>query len=279
MTETLSAKHSGNIGDVWSSIPALRQASLSTGKKIKLYLVNGQYATYYPGAVHPTKNDEGFDVMLNLEMIKMMKPLLLAQSFIESVEVYNDEKIDLNMDAFRDTYVGMPAFSINRWYFYTFPDMACDLTKQWLDVPDSDKDLAKDKVIITRTERYTNPNINYNFLKEFEDDCVFCGTMREYNNFCMNYDLNIRKLHIENFLELAQAIKKSKFHLSNQTQAFQMSEGLRHPRIVELCGFAPNVLVHGENAYDFLGQGAVEYYFHKLNGTLTEYIDKLKSLQ
>jgi hypothetical protein len=50
------------------------------------------------------------------------------------------------------------------------------------------------------------------------------------------------------------------FHVSNQTMAFQISQGLKHPRIVELCEFAPNVLVIGEDAYDFFAQSGLEYY-------------------
>lgn len=256
--------HSGNIGDVWASIPAIKEYTNKTNKKAVLFLEKDRKAIYYEGAVHPTKNESGEDVMLNEAMINMMIPLLKEQSFIEDVKIWNKEQVNVDLNKIRDTYVGMPAFSINRWYFYVYPDLACDLTKQWLEVPDSDKNLAKNKVVITRSERYRNDTIDYSFIKKYQDDCVFIGTMREYNNFCMTYDLQIEKLHINNFLEEAQAIKQSKFHLSNQTQAFQLSEGLKTPRLVELCGYAPNVLVHGEDAYDFLAQGALEYYFDLL---------------
>jgi len=157
-----------------------------------------------------------------------------------------------------------------------YPDLTCDLSKVWLTVPDAEKDLAKGKIIITRSERYRNESIDYSFLKPYEDDLLFCGTMREYNNFCMSYDLNIRKLTITNFLELAQAIKQCKFHISNQTQAAQLSAGLKIPRIVEICSFAQNVIPIGENAYDFLAQKGLEYPFHALNGTKAEYIAKVK---
>ena len=49
------------------------------------------------------------------------------------------------------------SLSINRWFFYPLPDLACNTTTKWMDVPDSDKDLAKGKIAITRTERYQNP--------------------------------------------------------------------------------------------------------------------------
>lgn len=274
--KTFAFIHPGNIGDCWASIPAMREYCRQKKTKINLYLVTNQNAHYYDGAIHPTMNDKGEYVMLNEKMIEMMIPLLKAQEFINDVKLWEDEPFDIDLGNMRDTDVGMPSFSINRWYFYILPDLACDLSGIWLDVPKTDRDLAKGKIIVTRSERYLNPTIDYGFLKPYEDDILFVGTMREYNVFCMGYDLNIRKLHINNFLELAQAINQCKFHITNQTQAFQLSEGLKRPRILELCRSAPNCIPIGEHAYDFFIQVALEYYFHKLNGTGDGFMSKHK---
>lgn len=281
--EATNFSHTGNIGDVWASIPAIQQNYFNTGKKANLYLIKNVPAFYYEGAVHPTKSDIGEHVMLNQKMIDMMIPLLKEQDFINEVysvdysdyETYKD-KIQVHLEWFRETHVGLPNFSINRWYFYVFPDLTSDLSGKWLQVPCSENDFCKDKIIITRSERYNNPDIDYSFLKPYEDDCVFCGTMREYNNFCMSYGLNIRKLNIDNFLELAQAIKQSKFHITNQTQAFQLSEGQKHPRILELCSFAANCIPIGEHAFDFHKQLGLEYAFHNLNGTTDLFFEEVK---
>lgn len=277
--ETTSFLHSGTIGDIWAAIPAINEYYRQTGKKAILYLEDGHSATYYEGAVHPTKDAEGKMVMLNLKMIEMMIPLLDAQESIAEAKVWDKEEIHVDLNLFRTTFVNLPWGCISRWQFYTYPDLACDLSKIWLTVPSTEKDFAKGKIIITRSERYLNDKISYEFLKPFEDDIIFCGTMREYNNFCMGFDLNIRKLTINNFLELAQAIQQCKFHLSNQTMAAQLSAGLKTPRIVEVCEFAQNVIPVGENAYDFFHQVGLEYYFHKLNGTLAGHIEKVKAAQ
>lgn len=256
---------SGNAGDTLASLPAIREFFRKTSIKPILYLREGVEAFYYQGATHPVKSAEGKAVMLNDAMINMLIPLLKEQSFLEDVKKWEGEDIGIDLDQIRETNVGMPGLSINRWYFYVYPDLACDLTKQWLEVPDTDKDLANGKIIITRTERYTNPNMDYSFLKPYEDELIFSGTMREYNNFCMSYDLNIKKLTVDNFLTLAQAIKQSRFHISNQTMAFQISTGLQQPRLLEVCTFAPNVIVFGEDAYDYLNTPALEYYFKQLH--------------
>lgn len=275
--ETVSFLHSGTIGDVWAAIPAINEYYRQTGKKIILYLENGHDAHYYEGAVHPTKDSNGKQVMLNEKMIQMMIPLLNEQESIECAKLWGKEPISVDLNLIRTTFVNLPWGCISRWYFYVYPDLACDLTGKWLHAPDAEKDICKGKILINRTERYTNPDINYAFLKPYEDECVFLGTMREYNIFCMTYDLNIRKGNVTSFLEYAQAIKQSKFYISNQSQGFQLAQGLKHPRIVELCAAAQNVIPIGENAYDFFHQKGLEYYFHKFNGTLEGFLEKMKA--
>jgi len=258
--------HSGNSGDLIAALPAMREFYRKTGIKPTLYLQKSVPAFYYEGAVHPVKDKEtGQNVMLNDQMCEMLMPLLKAQEFFEDIKVWDDtevpyEAIGCDFAQIRETNVGMPALSINRWYFYVYPDLACDLSKPWLTVPDAEKDWAKGKIIITRTERYHN-NADYSFLKPYEDELVFSGTQREWNQFSMQFNLNIKKLHITTFLDLAQAIKQSRFHVTNQTAANQISQGIFHPSILEVCTFAPNCIPIGEDRYDFLAQAGLEYYF------------------
>lgn len=273
MSNTISFLHHGNIGDVHSAIPAMREQARQINGKINLYLKADQPAEYYKGATHPTRNESGEFVCLNLKMIEMMIPLYKAQSFINEVKLWEGEKIDWDLNVIRVVNVGMPHTNISRWYFYIIPNLTCDLSKASLDVPDSEKDLAKGKILINRTERYhCGDHMDFSILKPYEDDCLFIGTMREYNNFCMTYDLNIVKLNVDNFLEYAQAIKQSKFYLSNQSQGFQLAELQKHPRILETCISATNVIPIGEKAYDFISQHGFEYAFHELNGTMKTYI-------
>lgn len=268
--------HDGTIGDVWASLAAIREYYKKEKRKPTLYLTNGQAAIYYEGAVHPTKNAEGVNVMLNEEMINMMLPLLKVQPYLEDAKIHEEEPIGIDLNLIRYTFVNMPSGMLSRWYFYVFWDLACDLTEEYIFVPETDTNFAKDKIIIARTERYQNTTIEYSFLKGYEDNLLFSGTRKEYNLFCMEYDLDIPKLEIKNFLELAQAVKQSKGLIANQTQIFQLAEAMKTPRVVELCQHAPNVIPIGKNAYDFYAQGALELYFHTLNGTEDEYRHRVK---
>jgi len=259
--------HQGTIGDCWASLPAMNEFYRKKKIRIVLYLQSGVPAFYYENATHPTMGEDGkTNVMLNDTVIKMMIPLFKEQECIADCRIWNNEPININLGRIRETFVNMPNHSLSKWYFYVFPDLACDLSKQWLTVPDSDKDLAKNKIIVTRSERYLNPNINYSFLKKYEKDILFVGTELEYYIFKIRYGLNIERWVINNFLELAQGIKQCKFHITNQTQAAQISEGQKTPRIVELCKMAPNVDFVGGNGFEFYSQEACEYYVSLLNG-------------
>ncbi|PWT75781.1 MAG: hypothetical protein C5B59_07975 [Bacteroidetes bacterium] len=270
--------HDGTIGDVWAAIPAMRTYWEKTGRKIILYLTKDRPAEYYFGSDHPTKED-GKMVMLNQKMIDMMRPLLKAQSFISDVlprEVDAQEPrimIDLNM--IRMTNIGMPNGSINRWYFQVLPDMSRDLTKPWLEVPDTGIDYATDKILINRTERYLNPNLDYGFLRDYQDECVFMGTMREYTSFTTNFDLEIEKVNVNNFLEFAQAVKQCRFYIGNQSQGYQLAQGIFKRSMLEYSFLAQNVMPVGPEMYDYCQQLGMEWHFHALNGTTPVFLEKL----
>ncbi len=257
--------HFGNTGDVIASLPAIREFYRKSGVKPTLYLVKDHPAVYYDGCIHPIKDDNGNHVSLNQTMVNMLIPLLKQQDYIQDVKEYKDEDIDVNLSFIRDTFCNIPYGDIRRWYFYPFPDLACDLSDKYINVPDSPADLAKGKIIICRTERYLNDRIDYSFMKPEEENILFAGTKDEYNIFCRQFKLDIKRLEVKDFLELAQAIKQAKFLISNQTMIFQIAEGMGTPRVVELCHFAPNVVPTGVKAYDFYSQYSLEYYFNYLN--------------
>ncbi len=279
----VSVRHSGNVGDLLAALPAMREFSRQNKTPITLYCWLNRHASYYEGAIHPVIAD-GKTVMMNQYMFDMVRPLLLAQDYIEEVKVWSGEKIHCNMDTFRDGFINMPYGSINRWQFIAYPNLTCDLSKGWIHIPwnsslkvnlagingvklfDSEKgiDFFMDKFILNRTQRYTNPMINYFFLKEVQDKVIFAGTEGEHAIFCNEFKLSIPLLKIKNFLELTQVILASRFFIGNQSQCAQICEGLKSPRIIELCRYAPNVIPVGEHAYDFYGQLELEYHVNFL---------------
>ena len=263
-------KHFANLGDIIAVMPALKTYYEVTKRKVIFVQQCNQLAQYYSGAVHPTVNEHGQNVCVNDAMYEMIKPLVESQEYVHHMEKYEGQKIDLDFDVIRGkTFVGMPNLMIQSWISYAFPDLAWDLSKAWINLPDipnhSIKKQVSGKVILNFTERYRNEQIDYFFLQHYAPDLIFAGTEKEHFLFCSRWGLSIPRLEVKNFLEYAYAIKYSKFLIGCQSFGWNIAQAILHPRIVELCRYAPNVQPNvGENSYGFFYQVGCEYYFRKL---------------
>lgn len=258
-------KHSCNAGDLISILPGIKHAYDELGKKGVVYQRLNMPGDYYIGAQHPVKNND-IQVCCNQHQFDMLKPLIEAQEYIESFEIWKGQDVDVDFDIIREgLYSTMPAGSINRWVWYAFPTLACDLSIKSINAPREGFDInkIKDKVIVNLTSRYRNHLISYFFLKEWESELIFAGTKDEHATFCSDYELNIPYLEVSNFLELAQYIDNCKFLLSNQSMCWNLAENLKKLRVLEVCKQAPNCVPNGAGGYDFLQQGALEIYFKK----------------
>jgi hypothetical protein len=162
-------------------------------------------------------------------------------------------------------YTTLPFGSINRWVWYLNPLLACDLSEQWLKVPElvNDKYGIKDKIIINITARYRNDLITYFFLKEYEGKLIFSGTIGEYEQFKKDYKLDLPFLEIKDFLELAKYINNCKLYIGNQSMGWHIADALKVTRLLEVCRQASNCPPNGANGYDFLQQDALEIYVNK----------------
>lgn len=270
--EPTTVKHFANLGDIIAIMPALKEYHRVVGRKIKLCQMVNQPAVYYPGAVHPTMNEAGQNVCINDVMFDMIKPLIDVQEYIHSMVKYDGQRIDLDFDVIRSkTFVGMPNLMIQSWVMYAYPDLACDLSKAWMTLPKERRKYweiakqAKGKVILNFTERYRSEPVDYFFLRSYAPSIIFAGTEREHYLFCTRWNLNVPRLELNNFLEYAMAIQYSKFIMGNQSFGWNIAQAIQHPRMVELCRYAPNVQpMIGENSFGYFHQVAAEYYFRKL---------------
>lgn len=283
MIKTARVKHFANIGDIIASLAGLKKYYEITGRKIIFSQQICVPGAYYPGATHPTKDENGVEVMCNESMLEMVKPLLLAQNYIHDVEVYTGQPINIDLDVIRKkVFVNLPHQAIQQWIMMAYPDLAADLSKAWMEIPEVDiSDCAisytqlltsylplpdlKDFAVVNFTERYRNPHIDYFFLKKYQNKLLFAGTDTEYQLFCDKWELKIPRLIIKNFLQLAYILKQVKFLLSNQSFCWNLMEACKFPRILELADYAPNCQAFiGEDSYGFLHQQGVKYYVELL---------------
>lgn len=278
----LSYRHVVNLGDLISVLPGIKHLYKQTGKKAIVYQQLNRPGEYYIGAQHPTVNEKGEMVCFSQKMLDMMYPLLVSQEYIEDFIVYVGEKVDYDLDVVRQQiYCGAPHFPLHKWTWMAYPEMACDLSASWIDAQPSDcifmntidgeprwwqaaKGEQHNRIIINLTDRYRNYNINYFFLKQFEKDLVFAGTESEYKKFCEQWGLSINRLIVNDFFELACAIKGSRFVIGNQSFVWHLAQSMHVPRILELYPYAQNCTNFGANGYEFYHQYQLEYFVNKL---------------
>lgn len=263
----VSLLHSFPAGDLLAALPGLKQVSQDNDCEWIIYQkVDLSYglSMAYPGAVYSIKDDSGQPVTMNKNTFLALKPLLLAQPYIKDFREWAGESVNFNFDELRERDTTMPMGSINRWAMYLWPDMATDLSKETLTIPDSIDQRVVGKILINRTERYTNMLISYNFLKQYGDRVMFVGLPNEHEVFCKQHKLNIPRLVANDFLEIATALYNCKVYIGNQSSCFQVAEQMKIPRILEVCKSIPNVIGSGPGFYDFLTQRALEYYCDKL---------------
>jgi hypothetical protein len=254
-------------GDLLSLLPGLRQVWKDTGKKWIIHqridVEYGDMFEAYPGATYSIKNSEDKPVTMNFNTFFALRPLIKAQEYIEECVLWRGEDVDYDMDLLRQMDTTMPFGSISRWPWYIWPEMACDLAEPWLDVGKNQK-AYKDCILINRTERYNNMLISYSFLKKYGKKVFFIGLPEEHEKFCKQHYISIERARVNDFEDIAAAMRNCKLYIGNQSACFQICEGLKTPRLLECCRQMPNVIGCGPNFYDFINQKSLEYYVDKL---------------
>lgn len=253
-------KHSGNAGDILYSLPAIRKACENKNDKAILYLNLDQPANYAQGFVHPLGN-----VMLNKYMATMLKPLLLECEFISDVMTYSGQQIDYDLDKFRRIGLNLGAGNISRWYFQAFPELTCDLIEPTIKVAIFQQKFFENSIVINRTERYQNGQIDYSILNQYDNQKVFLGTEHEYH-LMSKVIKGLVYYEVKDFNEGARLINNCKVFIGNQSMNFAIAEQLKSNRILETYFGCPNVIPCGGTAFDVFNQEGLEYalnYFLK----------------
>jgi hypothetical protein len=257
----LTVGHFYKAGDLITLLPGLQYLYRKNGTKTHIYQKIGMPSDY-----SELQNVYGNNTSMNHEMFEMLKPLIECQPYIEKIEEWNGEPVELNTINSRDSrLIPLPNSDLYFWMFFVFPNLSCDLSIPWIELPPNGNIfhdiVTSEHAIISRTERFLNNYIDYHFLKDYQDRLIFSGTEKEHHRFCGEWKLDIPRLVLNNFLELAQAIKKCKFLLSNQTFAFHIADSMKTKRILEVCAAFPNTLPHGANGRAFVHQKSLELFF------------------
>ena len=245
----LSFLHSGRLGDLIYSLATIKE--LSKSHKCKLYV---QIEKPILGS-----HDSSRKVFINKRCGDLILPLLRNQDFLDAVNIYKDEKIDINLDLFRDIPISLSFYS-SRWFSHIC-GININVENTFLSV--KPHELIKNKIIVGRSSRYRNAYINYKFLKNTKN--LLCiGLKEEFQD--SKKDINDLEFHeCKDFLEMAEIIKASKFFIGNMSLQYIISEALKVPRLLEASPDFPAAFPVGPNAFDAYHQNHFEKFFANLN--------------
>ena len=244
--KTISFLHYGHLGDIINCLPIIKE--LSKEKVCNLFIQkNKEIPKHVVSRSHPFG-----EVYLSENSIRKMLPLLRNQKFINKVEIYNDEKIDIDLNFFRELPINFNIDSV-RWYFHLvgcFPD----LSKSYLQVPAHYN--YKDYIVIMRSLRRQNKFIDYSFLSSYEK-IVFIGLKNEFEILKKKID-NLEHYDSKDFLELASIINNAKIFIGNLSFGYALAEAIKVPRLLESGPNFPLVYPNGNKGYDFYFQSHFE---------------------
>lgn len=248
----ISFLHYGHLGDIINSLPVIKE--ISKKKQCSLYIQKNKLIPR-----HVVSKDHPFgSVYLTEKSILKMLPLLKQQEYLKNVEIYSGQKIDIDLNFFRELPINFNIDSV-RWYFHltgNFPD----LSKKYLEVNNHEK--FKDYIVVMRSLRRQNKFINYSFLSSYKN-IVFIGLRNEFDDLKTKIN-NLEYFDSRDFLELAMIIKNSKLFIGNLSFGYALAEALKVPRLLESGPNFPLVYPNGENAYDFYFQRHFEELTKKL---------------
>lgn len=250
--EEISFLHSGHLGDIINSLPVIQK--LSKTHTCSLY-VRANKPLPFNYRFYKSSKDL---VFLDDRSVDMLLPLLEQQPYLNKVEKFSNQKIHINLDLFRNLPINFNEDNI-RWYSL-LTGIHPDLSLPSIFVKENSK--FKNKIIIIRSTRRKNLFINYNFLENYKD-LIFIGLKDEYLDLKKEV-ANLEFYDCENFLEMAEIIKSSKFFLGNPSLGYVMAEGLKVPRLLENFPEYHVMNPNGSNAYDFYFQDHFEKWFDYL---------------
>ena len=251
--DSISFLHYGHLGDIINSLPVIKE--LSKTKKCFLYI---QKNKKIPEHV-VSKNHPFGDVYLSEKAINKMLPLLQSQKFIEKVEIYNNQEVNIDLNFFRELPINFNIDSV-RWYSHLtgkFPY----LSKNYIEVPNHEK--FKNYIVIMRSLRRQNKFIDYSFLSSYKN-LVFVGLKNEFENLKTKIN-NLEYYDSKDFLELASIIKNARIFIGNLSFGYALAEAIKVPRLLESAPNFPLVYPNGYDGYDFYFQVHFEEIVKKLN--------------
>lgn len=205
-------KHSGDIGDLIYSLPVM-----------KFY--GGGHLQLNPFGL-PSKKYDGSKSGFDKKIIKFLKPLLERQEYIKSVTAWEKKFVDVDLDYFRTNPV--ESDNLCGKILGTFHVPFSETDYPWLTC--EKKKMAP--VVISRSFRYRNNDLNYSDLFENFKDCIFIGLPEEHEDFQISFG-KIDYVKTDNLLQISEIINGSELFIGNQSAPMAIAIGLHKAYLQE----------------------------------------------
>lgn len=236
--EILNVSSNGDLGDIVVMLATLK----STGKKCNVYL-------------RDTPGTAGI-----LHRMHLIKPLLEAQPYINAVKAWRREPLHWESEKFRG--YGFVNNKLNLAHNHAqaaikdkFIKKLPDVASPWLTVePDT---RYAGRVIINRSFRYNNSLFPWaKIVGHLGSKLLFIGLPEEHARFQRDFG-TVEYCHPKDLLEVARMIAGSELFIGNQSSCMTIAEGLKHPRIQEVCLWQPDCIYPGQTGAQYVADGVV----------------------
>jgi hypothetical protein len=215
----VNAFHSGCIGDIIYSIPAMKALSVT-----KLYVDDRPWTK---PIVH---------------RIDAFKRLIESQGI--EVKKHEDENIDFDLSTYRNggmIYGDNIANRVARWI-----GVKIDLSKPWMQINEKNH-ATKGKIVVSRGARWHGEFFPWNRLtSKLGHKMLFVGLPEEHQDFCSLFG-NIEYLPTIDLYDVATAIAGADLFIGNQSSPNAIAVGLGPPSIVETCLYAFDCIYERDN--------------------------------
>jgi hypothetical protein len=176
------------------------------------------------------------------DMVAAILPLIRAQSYVESAEVFvEEEKLEFTRDftGFRGSWDKGQNLITKQAAHVGLDPNACD-TSPWLQVPKGDNHR---KIVLCATPRHNNPAMKwFDLWRHRHADCVYIGSREEHAQFLYNhspYSPGMRQpttipFHdTRDLLEAGTFLSGARALFCNQTAVLWLALGLGFPKIYQ----------------------------------------------
>jgi len=228
-------KHSGDLGDIVFSLPAVR--ALGGGV---LYL-DPEGGKDEP-LVHFGYTDR---TRLDRAGIDSLRTLLVQQPYVADVRLWTGQAVTYNLDLFRRH---LTFNNLSDSHLAAFKLDAREKDARWLQVSETDPRLAG-RVAISRSLKVHGNHTFWEFeVRKIRERCVFLGTRREHEFFEEALGYTVDYAHTPTIADLAVAIASAESFIGNQSLAHAIAEGLKKDLIQEVYRVGPAAVFRRQGA-------------------------------